>query len=266
MTRVTLRRTLLLILLLQVVLFVSIKSGDWLAMKSEQAVVRQLMHEPPKETFTTVRQIRFEDPNSLKAWEEKIFRGKTQYQVIREGERAFLSSSSAAASSSIYMKMEQKVTPDLYLSWRWRAKRFPQKKEPAKLANRGEDDFAARIYVVFPGSNFFNTNLIEYIWDERIPAGSVASSPFSGRVKLFVIRTGPAGAEAGGWAVEERNIYEDYTMLFGKPPDRVIGAIALMSDSDNTKTASEADFGDILFKRKDPINKENKTHGSPAQT
>ena len=48
------------------------------------------------------------------------------------------------------------------------------------------------------------------LWDEHIEAGTSASSPFSGLVKLFVIRSGPSPGENGGWMAEERNIYQDY--------------------------------------------------------
>jgi hypothetical protein len=172
--------------------------------------------------------------------------------VLTENEQGFLKSTSEDASSGLYVKINYEVTPDLYLSWRWRAITFPQKKNPEKLSNRGEDDFAARIYVIFPGSTFFNSNVIEYIWDERLPVGMAASSPFSDRVKLFVIRSGAPPEGAGPeWQVEERNIYQDYVQLYGKPPNRPIGAVALMSDSDNTSTRSESDFGDIVFKLKE---------------
>ncbi len=117
-----------------------------------------------------------------------------------------------------------------------------------KLANRSEDDFAARVYVIFPGSTFFNTDVIEYIWDESIAEGTVGSSPYSDRVKLFVIRSGRPTEENGGWQIEKRSPYEDYVKLFGKKPKRAIGAVALMSDSDNTGTQSEANFGAIVFK------------------
>jgi hypothetical protein len=51
---------------------------------------------------------------------------------------------------------------------------------------------------------------------------------------------------AGTWVTEERNVYEDYRRLFGEdPPD--IGAVALMTDTDNTGGEATAYYGDITL-------------------
>lgn len=211
---------------------------------------------PPqvKEHAVVLNKIYFQDQDSLKQWEEKVFKGKTTFQVVAEAGRRFLSCSSKNASSGLYIKVHHEVDPALLLSWSWRAVAFPQKKDPDRLADRSQDDFAARLYVIFPGSNFFNSDVIEYIWDERIPAGTSMSSPFSERVKLFVIRSGQVASGVSGWETEQRNLYEDYLKLFGKKPSRSLGVIALMSDSDNTATQSEGHFGDIVIKQKKGAN------------
>ncbi len=192
--------------------------------------------------FDLLRRFDFQTTDSLKVWEEKIFKGKTEYTVVREGETGFLLAASKASSSGLYKKVKVFITPEIVLSWDWKASEFPKKPDPNKLASRAQDDFAARIYLVFPGSTFFGSNVIEYIWDENLPAGTVAPSPFSDRVKLFVIRSGKPGNENGGWTHEERNIYQDYTALFETKPDRELEALALMSDSDNTRSSSQASF------------------------
>lgn len=200
--------------------------------------------------FDLIQRFVFQRPDSLKAWEEKIFRGKTEYTVVSEGGTGYLSAASKASSSGLYKKVKVFITPELYLTWDWKASEFPKKPNPEKLASRTQDDFAARIYLVFPGVTFFDSNVIEYIWDENLPAGAVSASPFSDRVKLFVIRSGQPVHENGGWAHEERNIYQDYTALFETKPDRALEAIGLMSDSDNTRSSTHAFFKTIEFKSK----------------
>ena len=170
--------------------------------------------------------------------------------MMGEAGASFLKSKSENACSGLYIKVDYLPSPDLYVSWKWRAVSFPQKKQPEVIANKKEDDFAARIYVIFPGSNFFKSDVIEYIWDEHLPVGTVASSPYSERIKLYVLKSGPARADSGGWEFEERNVLEDYQKLYGKLPEKPVGAIALMSDSDNTETSAEADFTDIAIKTK----------------
>lgn len=195
--------------------------------------------------FDILERLTFMAPECLRAWDEKIFKGKTQYLVVSEAGESFLSASSTASSSGLYKKLKRHVTPELGLSWDWKAVEFPKKPNPKKLADRAQDDFAARVYLVFPGVTFFGSHVIEYIWDESLPGGTVASSPFSDKVKLFVIRSGKPSIDNGGWAHEERNIYQDYTALFEEKPERPLEAIALMSDSDNTRSSSRAYFKTI---------------------
>ena len=188
--------------------------------------------------------------DSLKVWEEKIFKGHTVFKVAQENGLCYLSSQSRDACSGLYVKTDLTATPELWINWKWRVKEFPRKKHPELLSNRAEDDFAARLYVIFLASNFFKSDVMEYIWDEKIRTGTVADSPYSERIKLLVIHTGPAGSEGGGWVEEERNIYEDYQKLFGKAPSNPVGLVALMSDSNNTETEASADFAEIILKRK----------------
>jgi hypothetical protein len=206
---------------------------------------------PVEASYRTLELHAFDDQAELKKWEEKPFRGHSRYEIVEEGGVRFVRSSSEAASSALYLKdLHYQPAADLYIEWDWRAVRFPVKRDGTRLANRGEDDFAARIYVVFPGTNFFNTNVIEYIWDEKLPEDTVASSPFSDRVKLVVVRSGPAPTENGGWRHERRNILSDYHRFYGELPKRELGAIGFMSDSDNTGSSSAADFKNFALTRK----------------
>ena len=197
----------------------------------------------------TLTRLPFQAYGTAKRWEEKIFKGKTRFVVHEENEGVTLSASSRDSCSGLYAKVDREAAADLYLSWKWKAVQFPQKKDPDRLSNKSEDDFAARVYVIFAGPNFFKSDVIEYIWDERIPPGTAATSPYTERVKLLVLRSGRSLPESDGWQTEERNVREDYRKLFGKNPRRPIGVIALMSDSDNTGTQSKASFAEFTFKQ-----------------
>ena len=58
-------------------------------------------------------------------------------------------------------------------------------------------------------------------------------------------------AESGKWITETRNIYEDYKRFFGKEPP-MAGAIAIMTDTDNTGESATADYGPISVCSHDP--------------
>ncbi len=209
---------------------------------------------PENEKVMTLQRFSFErGQESLKNWEEKLFKGHTVFKIEHEKNLFYLRCQSRDACSGLYVKTAYPATPDMHLEWKWRVNEFPQKKHPEILASRAEDDFAARVYVIFLGSNFFKSNAIEYIWDEQIPVGTLSDSAYSERIKLLVIRSGPVApviGESGGWVSEDRNIYEDYLKLFGKSPRNPVGLVALMSDSDNTETKASADFAEIVLKRK----------------
>jgi len=127
---------------------------------------------------------------------------------------------------------------------------FPSKNSPDNLLNKKEDDFAARMYVIFPALFFSNSKVLEYIWAEDIEIGTVVSSPYSDNIKLIVVERGLMN-ENDGWITEERDIYKDYVWAFDSKPRLKMGAIAFMCDSDSTKSNAEAFFDEIkIFYKK----------------
>jgi len=84
---------------------------------------------------------------------------------------------------------------------------------------------------------------VEYVWDESIPEGTILESPYTKKIKQLVVQTGPSMANE--WAVESRNVSEDYRKLFGETPKMKAAAIAIMTDSEGTSGEAEAFFDDI---------------------
>jgi hypothetical protein len=75
----------------------------------------------------------------------------------------------------------------------------------------------------------------------------LADNPYApGFVKTIVVEGGPS--RVGAWCEEERNVYEDFRLAFGEEPPAVAG-VAIMSDSDDTRSAATAFFGDLVFTR-----------------
>jgi hypothetical protein len=64
----------------------------------------------------------------------------------------------------------------------------------------------------------------------------------------MVLQSGPDQADS--WLRERRNVIEDYQALFGRLPPRA-GKIALMIDSNDTRSGAEALFGELTFSRPD---------------
>jgi hypothetical protein len=193
--------------------------------------------------------VRFDNPKALEGWKEHIFHQKTKFEIkpASEGEIA-LRSASQNASSAIYQDVD--VAPDQkpILSWEWKIVKFPSNKQNKIFGAKSDNDFGARVYVIFGNrKNPLFSNVIQYVWDDYFPEGTSAKSPSSGRVRLLVLRKGNQ-LPTGGWYAEKRDLVQDYEKLFGKIPNQNLKVVSLMSDSDNTKTESEAFFRSISLK------------------
>lgn len=194
----------------------------------------------------------FSSEHSLGEWENKILKGKVTYKVEHSGPEGFLHAVSIGSASAIFYRIKArfKVADYPMLSWKWKVIKFPNKEKLKERSGIEKDDYAARVYVIFPSIIFLNSKALEYVWDEVAPPETIATSPYSANIKLIVVHSGTK--DIGKWVFEERNIFQDYRRAFGRSPTLKIGAIALMSDADNTEDVSEAYFDDINigYKRK----------------
>jgi len=187
----------------------------------------------------------FNRENALDEWEEKIFKNRVLYMVEPRQEGGYLLAKSKEACSGLLYRIQFYPKELPMISWKWKVMKFP-KKSSTVVTKEGwieKDDYAARVYVVFPSWYFMHIKSIEYIWDESLPEGTIMTSPYFKNIKLIVVESGTKNL--GQWVFEERNIYEDYKKAFGRKPRSYVGAIALMTDTDNTLSTAEALYKDI---------------------
>jgi len=196
----------------------------------------------PGYSIEVLKPFTFCNDSDLKEWEEKVFKGKVMYRVEKEGGLSYVRASSDKAASALYyrIKMDAKSRRPV-VSWKWRVDKFPVKVNKESLDTENEDDFAARVYVIFPAMFFTNSKVLEYVWAESLPVGSVGVSPYSKNIKLMVLKSG-AKKE---WAFEERDICADYVAMFGREPEYNIGAVAFMTNSEHTGSSADAVYDDI---------------------
>lgn len=197
-----------------------------------------------KEDFRGIAQFTFNDKNALRGWEEKIFKNKVIYSISREREEAHLDAYSKKAASALLYWVKFKPVEKPMVSWKWRVTEFPQKK--AGLYEEGawveKEDYAARFYVIFPKFPFYRLQCLEYVWDKDSPEGTVITNPNFKNLRIMVLESGEKNL--GRWVSEERNVYEDFKKVFGTATPGV-GAIAVMTDSDNTLSTAKAQYDDI---------------------
>jgi hypothetical protein len=179
-------------------------------------------------------------------WHNKSFKGTTEYIWTREEDRTFIRAISTGAASGLYyeIKYNPKIYP--YITWEWKVDNIITSGDASKKSG---DDYGARVYVVFPSFFFWNTRALNYIWANNLPEGQMVPNPFTANNIMISVESGPS--ETGIWLRETRNIYEDYKRAFGKePPD--VGAIAIMTDTDNTGESASANYGPIAICSRNP--------------
>lgn len=177
-------------------------------------------------------------------WEEKKFKGRTVYAVVHDDDGSLvLKAESRDAASGLFFKKEYSLRDYPILSWRWKVSNILDKGDETKKAG---DDYAARVYVVFPHWFFPKTKTINYIWANKLPKGEHIPNPFTGNAIMVAVESGRESV--GRWVSARRNVYDDYRMIFGEEPPRV-GAIAVMTDTDNTGGTATAWYDDIRIER-----------------
>jgi len=83
-----------------------------------------------------------------------------------------------------------------------------------------------------------------YVWDNIAPPESILRGARSDRVRKIVLQSGDA--QLRQWLHYQRRLKADFVRAFGEEPGKLIG-MALLTDSDNTKSRAQAWYGDIVL-------------------
>lgn len=179
--------------------------------------------------------------SGLAEWNVKEFKGQTDYRLVEKNGRTVLHAYAQAAASGLIREIPFDPRHHRYLNWSWKiAHTVPGGDARTK---RG-DDYAARVYVIFPGRFFWQTRALNYIWANQLPQGESIANAFTSNARMLAVQSG--NDKAGQWVDEQRDILADYRRLFGEDPPRA-GAIAIMTDTDNTGAEAWAWYGDITL-------------------
>jgi hypothetical protein len=179
-------------------------------------------------------------------WKTKSFAGQTRYAAEHDGTRFCIKATSTAAASGLFREIDYDPKELPVLRWSWKIKHVLTKGDERTKAG---DDYAARVYVVFPSFFFWNTKALNYIWANKLPKGEALPNAFTANAVMIAVESG--NEHAGQWLNEERNIYEDFKKHFKAEPPRV-GAIAIMTDTDNTGESATAWYGPIIIGKDTP--------------
>lgn len=174
-----------------------------------------------------------------KGWEVKRFKGETVYAVVPDASGHVLRAESRAAASGLVFKVDYDAREYPILTWRWKVENVIRAGDETRKSG---DDYAARVYVIFPHWFSPRTRSLNYIWANRLPKGKHVPNPFFSNAIMIAAESG--SEFVGVWRTERRNVLQDFREVFGEDPPRV-GAVALMTDTDNTGESAVAYYDDI---------------------
>jgi hypothetical protein len=195
------------------------------------------------------------------SWAHRTLPGKTpsEFRFVRVDGRDAVAVHSASAASMLRAPI--RVAPaelgTLRFSWK-----VPALIEQADLALRDRADSPVRVILAFEGdrSRFSARDAalaelvqtvtgepmpyatLMYVWCNRRPAETVIRNARTDRIRKLVVQSGRSGL--GQWLDYERDVRADYERVFGEKPGALVG-IAIMSDSDNTRSDTRAWYGPV---------------------
>lgn len=188
----------------------------------------------------------------------------TAYRLVDDDGVTVLRADAQASASAVVYKVSVPAGSDPVLQWRWKVSNVLKTNNPF---TREGDDYAARMYVTFDypldrlplvervrlilARAFYDPDVpaaaLCYVWDARLRTGTVLTSPYTSRVRIIVADSG--AQHAGQWRAVERNVAEDFRRAYGEEPPAV-SAVAVATDTDNTRETVTAWYGDIVLKKR----------------
>ncbi|MFC1709070.1 DUF3047 domain-containing protein [Candidatus Omnitrophota bacterium] len=189
------------------------------------------------------KEFTFNEDGALTEWEKMILNKEVDYVLTTIGGEGHVQALSEKACSAIFHRVKYDLKDYPYLKWRWKILRFPDVSQA--VTAKEKDDYAARVYVIFPSWVFTSYQFLEYVWSEDIPEGTITKSPYGNNIRVIVVRSGEPTQEE--LVSEVRNVYDDYKNAFGKEARRKVGAVAFMCDADGTNTMAKSLVDDIAI-------------------
>ena len=171
-------------------------------------------------------------------WKPRKESGRSVYSLREEGGRRFLRGVARRIGIQAGREVAWNLEAYPILAWSWRPIEFPANSDERKS---GTNDSAVSVYAVFPNSAV-SVKSVKYVWSRVVPVGTHLTSS-GGHTQVRVLRSGPA--PAGEWVDEQVNVRDDYQRYFGATETPTPAGIAVLTDSDDTKSSAQGDYADF---------------------
>lgn len=170
-------------------------------------------------------------------WKPRKESGRPVYSVREEGGRRFLRGIARRIGIQAGREVAWNLEAYPILAWSWRPIEFPKDSDERRTSR---NDSAVSVYAVFPTSSV-SVRSVKYVWSRVVPAGTHLVSS-GGNTQVRVLRH---SAQAGQWVDEQVNVREDYQKYFGGGEVPKPGGIAVLTDSDDTKSSAQGDYANF---------------------
>ncbi len=218
----------------------AVLAAAWLAVGVAPAVAQ-----PPAQPAMSPQCITLEDFAKATVgefptdWKPRKDAGRDVYRVLEEQGLRFL----RAASKRLGIQAAKQVEWDLdaypMLAWSWRPRQFPR---GADERDASTNDSALAVYLLVPYSRIAGPKAVKYIWSEKVPVGTHLTSNY-GLTQVLVLRSGDPGKDE--WVEERVNALADYRKYFGESDTPKPTGVAVLTDSDDTRSTAQGDYANF---------------------
>lgn len=203
-------------------------------------------------------------PPTADGWQALALPGKalTRYSWTEKDGRPALEANSERSASIWRRRLDPALTTvsEVHFSW-WVQHLIPG----ANVSEVDHEDAVARVIFGFGGdidSLPMRTRMkfelaqaltgeappyatLMYVWDSKLPVGTVVINPRSDRIRKIVVDSGPA--ELRRWRDHRRDLAADFRLAFGEAPGP-LQSMAVMTDSDNNRGSARTWYGPVELK------------------
>jgi hypothetical protein len=171
-------------------------------------------------------------------WKPRKDSGRDVYSIQEKDGLRFLHAH--AKGLGIQAAGQHEWDPKAYpiLAWAWRPVEFPAGSDERQSKT---NDSAVSVYAVFPHSPV-SVKSLKYIWSAVVPVGTRLTSS-GGLTQVLVIRSGTE--KKGAWTEERVNVLENYKKFFEEAETPKASGIAVLTDSDDTKSVAQGDYANF---------------------
>ena len=173
-------------------------------------------------------------------WKLRSDSAKGAYRIAEESGLRFLRATVKGLGVQAAKEFEWDLSTYPMLVWAWRPLEFPK---GADERNSSSNDSALAVYMLVPYSRVRGPKAVKYIWSEKVQAGTRLDSNM-GLTQVRVLRSGPPEKQ-GEWVEERVNVLEDYKKYFDVKETPKPAGIAVLTDSDDTKSSAQGDYANF---------------------